>query len=261
MTRESFDITTHNKGKESENSYWKLKSSWGTGTRTHTWKQNQNILTDTAVLLNEKRANLCEHTTRVASLEFLKGATRGLWEEWVEGNLKGESTLVLSFPRGLYIYTHTEIGINRGNSYWKNEEVSRWQAQINQKSTSKWHTSTLTEVFVNQKRINVKMPHYSLYCVHPLLINKDFHEYRNILITHVFFYVCLSFRDLFIFSIIHCSPYFCANKSVFRNKLLLRYSNYKIYKKMFKKGMSATPTWLTSLDISGADKAQWKVEV
>ena len=41
---------TQNKGKESENSYWKLKSSQWTGTWTHTQKQNRNILTDTAVL-------------------------------------------------------------------------------------------------------------------------------------------------------------------------------------------------------------------
>ena len=56
-------IVTQNKGKGSENSYRKLKSSWWTGTR----KQNLNISTDTAVLLNQKRANVCEHTTRMAS--------------------------------------------------------------------------------------------------------------------------------------------------------------------------------------------------
>ena len=71
---------TQNKGKESENSYRKLKSSQWTGTRTHTQKENQNILTD-----NQKRANVCEHMTSMASLEFLKGATRGLQEEWMEG--------------------------------------------------------------------------------------------------------------------------------------------------------------------------------
>ena len=61
---------TQNKGKESENSYRKLKSSRWTGTRPHTRKQNQNISTDTAVLLNQKRTNVYEHTTRMASLEF-----------------------------------------------------------------------------------------------------------------------------------------------------------------------------------------------
>jgi hypothetical protein len=71
---------TQNKGKESDNSSQKLKISRWTGTR----KQNQNILTDTAVLLNQKSANVCEHTTRMASLEILKGATRGLREEWME---------------------------------------------------------------------------------------------------------------------------------------------------------------------------------
>jgi hypothetical protein len=43
---------------------------------------------DTAVFLNQKRANVCEHTTKMASLEFLKGATRGLREEWMERNLR-----------------------------------------------------------------------------------------------------------------------------------------------------------------------------
>ena len=34
--------------------------------------------------------NVCEHTTKMASPEsFFKGATRGLREEWMEGNLKG----------------------------------------------------------------------------------------------------------------------------------------------------------------------------
>ena len=42
--KESTEVRkTENKGKESENSYRKLKSSWWTGTQTHTRKQNQNI--------------------------------------------------------------------------------------------------------------------------------------------------------------------------------------------------------------------------
>ena len=60
-------LITQNKGKESENSYQKLKRSWWTGTQTHTRKQNWNILTDTAVLLNQKKANVCEHTTKNSS--------------------------------------------------------------------------------------------------------------------------------------------------------------------------------------------------
>ena len=82
-------ILKENKGKESENSYQKLKRSHWTGTRTYTWK-HQNISTDAAIFLNQKRANVCEHTTEIASLEFLKGASRGLQEEWMEGNLKGD---------------------------------------------------------------------------------------------------------------------------------------------------------------------------
>ena len=37
----------------------------------HTQKQNKNISKDMAVLLNQKRANVCEHTTRMVSLEFI----------------------------------------------------------------------------------------------------------------------------------------------------------------------------------------------
>ena len=76
--------------KESENSYQKLKRSRWTGTRTRTRKQNRDILMDMAIFLNQKRANVCEHTTKMAPLEFFKVATRGLREEWMEGNLKGD---------------------------------------------------------------------------------------------------------------------------------------------------------------------------
>jgi hypothetical protein len=59
-----------NKGKESENSYQKLKRSRWTDTWTHTRKQNLNISTDTAIFLNQKRANVCEHMTKMASLHL-----------------------------------------------------------------------------------------------------------------------------------------------------------------------------------------------
>ena len=42
---------------------------------------------DIAVLLNQKRTNVCDNATRMASLQFFKGATRGLQEEWMEENL------------------------------------------------------------------------------------------------------------------------------------------------------------------------------
>ena len=86
-------------GRESENSYQKLKRSRWTGTRTHTQKQNRNISMDMAVFLNQKRANVCEHTTKMASLEFLKGATRGLQEEWMEGNLHDNDGVTRVFER------------------------------------------------------------------------------------------------------------------------------------------------------------------
>ena len=68
-----------------------LTKNWryhGGQAHEHTRKQNWNISTDMAVFLNRKRANVCKHMTKMASLEFLKSATRGLREEWMEGNLK-----------------------------------------------------------------------------------------------------------------------------------------------------------------------------
>ena len=58
-------------------------------TNTHT-ETKSKYFEDTAILLNQKRTNVCEHTTRIASLEFLKSATRGLQEEWMKGNLIGD---------------------------------------------------------------------------------------------------------------------------------------------------------------------------
>ena len=55
--KESTEVRiTQNIGKESKNSYRKLKRSRWKGTRTHTRKQNRNISMDTAILLNQKRA-------------------------------------------------------------------------------------------------------------------------------------------------------------------------------------------------------------
>ena len=56
-------------------SYQKLKRLQWTGTDSHTRKQNWNILADTAVFLNEKRANVCEHTTKMASLYICRVLT------------------------------------------------------------------------------------------------------------------------------------------------------------------------------------------
>ena len=35
----------------------------------NTWKLNRNILTVTDIFLNEKRVNVCEHMTKIASLQ------------------------------------------------------------------------------------------------------------------------------------------------------------------------------------------------
>ena len=55
---------TQNKGKESE------EIMVDRHTNTHMETQNQNISTDTAVFLNQNRANVCEHTIKMASLEY-----------------------------------------------------------------------------------------------------------------------------------------------------------------------------------------------
>ena len=52
-----------NKGKERENSYWKLKRSLE---ERHTQKLIQNILTVTDIFLNQKRVNVCEDTAKIA---------------------------------------------------------------------------------------------------------------------------------------------------------------------------------------------------
>ena len=61
----------------------------------------------------------------------------------------------LIFPYFAYSYmTYTKIWIKRGNSYQKNKEISRWEVQLNTWRLN-WYISTLSEVFLNQKRINV----------------------------------------------------------------------------------------------------------
>ena len=74
------------KGKESENSYQELKRSRKGQAHTNTRKLNRDISTGTAVFLNQKRVNVCEHTTKTASLESLRkvppgGCERDGWRE------------------------------------------------------------------------------------------------------------------------------------------------------------------------------------
>ena len=46
---------------------------------------------------NQKRVNVSEHTTKMASLEFFKGATRGLREGWMAGRKLSEVILCCSY--------------------------------------------------------------------------------------------------------------------------------------------------------------------
>ena len=59
-------VTTQNKGKGSENSYQKIEEITVGEAYVNTQKINQNISMDTAVFLNQKRENVCEHMTEVA---------------------------------------------------------------------------------------------------------------------------------------------------------------------------------------------------
>ena len=78
--------TSQIKGKESENSYQELKRSQKGQAHTNTRKLNRDILTGMAVFLNQKRVNVCEHTTKTASLDSLRkvppgGCKRDGWKE------------------------------------------------------------------------------------------------------------------------------------------------------------------------------------
>ena len=82
----SLSFKTQIKGKESENSYQELKRSQKRQAHTNTWKLKRDISTGTAVFLNRKRVNVCEHTTKTASLESLRkvppgGCERDGWRE------------------------------------------------------------------------------------------------------------------------------------------------------------------------------------
>ena len=73
-------------GKESENSYQELKRSRKGQAHTNIRKLNRDISTGTAVFLNRKRVNVCEHTTKTVSLESLQkvppgGCERDGWRE------------------------------------------------------------------------------------------------------------------------------------------------------------------------------------
>ena len=71
--KESAEVQiTKNKGKE------KIEEISIGKAHANTLKLNQNISTVTDLFLNQKKVNVCEHTTKMASLE-----------EWMEGNLKG----------------------------------------------------------------------------------------------------------------------------------------------------------------------------
>ena len=62
--------------------------------------------------------------------------------------------LLTTFIFILFYYIYTKIGKERGNSYQKNEEISSWKAHTNIWKFH-WNVSTITDDFLNQKRVNV----------------------------------------------------------------------------------------------------------
>ena len=83
-----------------------------------------------------------------------------------------------------------KIGKERGNSYHKNEEISRLKAHINTWKLI-WRIWTITDVFLNPKRVNVcehtvKMMS-SLLCVHIHLLSSDWE--RHVETYHLSFHV------------------------------------------------------------------------
>ena len=84
-----------------------LTRNWRDHCRTGTRKHTETVLTGTAVFINQKRANVCEHTTKMASLESLwkvppGGCERNGWREIIWPLFCDICTLVLSFPRVLW---------------------------------------------------------------------------------------------------------------------------------------------------------------
>ena len=99
-------------------------------------------------------------------------------------------------------YSYKKIGIKRGNSYRKNEEISRWEAKINIRKLN-WYFSTLIEVFLNQITV----------CSHTFILfwlKNDLCESQNLSIKipcALLAKLCLSSGDLFIFSV-RVSPFY-----------------------------------------------------
>ena len=66
-----------------------------------------------------------------------------------------------------------KVGKERGNSYRKNEEISGWKARTHarththtQKRKLDWNVSMITDVFLNQKRVNVCEYTIFTMCLH-----------------------------------------------------------------------------------------------
>ena len=91
--------------------------------------------------------------------------------------------------------------LKRGNSYRKNEEISGWTAPINTRKLN-WYVSTITYVFLNQKRV------FS-HTFYSRLIEKDMCDCQNISVKLPCIYLCLSFRDLFIFLVSFLFLFLC----------------------------------------------------
>jgi hypothetical protein len=60
---------------------------------------------------------------------------------------------LLHFKYCFLIFLQHWIGIEKGNSYWENEEIFRWKAHIN---TRNFNVKCFKSVIINQQRVNVR---------------------------------------------------------------------------------------------------------
>ena len=111
----------------------------------------------------------------------------------------------MKFSFKFTLFHNTKIGKERGNSYQNNEDISRWKAHVNTQKHD-WNVSMITDVFLNQKRVNVcehtlnTAPHVFTY-IYSLPIKKDICDHWNVSVMLPYVYVCLSSGDVFIFSV------------------------------------------------------------
>ena len=79
--------------------------------------------------------------------------------------------------KSIEVWRTQKVGKERENSYRKNEKISRWKAHTYPLRKVNWNFFTITDVFLNQKRVNVYEHKVktapSLRCVHIHWLSSD----------------------------------------------------------------------------------------